>query len=194
MNPFLRPLLHQKVQIRTRGHLTHWEAEGGTYSITYRERDSLPKHVLLRLQGETRRIERLVAGGREPNAAERAEIRYRFALRLDAELDNCYGACRLKDHAAVVAENLKYFDRERYCLHAWCVMPNHVHVVVTPKQSLAKTIHGWKSYVAHAIGDEIWAREYFDRLVRDANDLDRTIDYVHANPAKAGLVNWPWVG
>jgi hypothetical protein len=38
-----------------------------------------------------------------------------------------------------------------------------------------------------------WQREYYDRLLRNANELERAIDYVMNNPCKAGLGEWSWV-
>jgi len=81
-------------------------------------------------------------------------------------------------------------------------MPNHVHVVtrLLGTQSLASILHSWKSYTAKLANKilgcrgEFWMREYFDRIVRDEDDLRATIAYVLANPAKAGLVDWKWVG
>ncbi len=185
---------YQNITVRSRGYLPHWETEGGTYFITYRERDSLPKHVILRLREERLAIQRGICGAREPNAVERSEIQCRFAFRLDAELDIGVGECRLANIANIVAENLRYHEGSRYDLHAWCVMPNHVHVVATLRETLANVLHSWKSYVAHAVGEPIFGREYFDRLIRDERELEQTIAYVRDNPRKAGLTNWPWVG
>jgi putative DNA methylase len=38
-----------------------------------------------------------------------------------------------------------------------------------------------------------WQREYFDRLIRDENELERAVEYVVNNPAHAGLKDWTWV-
>ena len=40
---------------------------------------------------------------------------------------------------------------------------------------------------------EFWHREYYDHLVRDADDFARIADYIRQNPQKAGLKNWPWI-
>lgn len=39
-----------------------------------------------------------------------------------------------------------------------------------------------------------WQREYYDRLVRDEQELERAIEYVRANPENAGLSGWKWLG
>ncbi|HYR29492.1 MAG TPA: transposase [Thermoanaerobaculia bacterium] len=129
--------------------------------------------------------------------AERARLDAAFALRFDRELDSGRGACILREYAPIVAGALQYFDGSRYELRAWCVMPNHVHVLLHVERgdAVPKIVHSWKSFTAHAIGrGVIWQREYFDRLVRGVEDYGRTTAYIRANPAKAGLGAWPWVG
>jgi putative transposase len=191
---FLDPELYRHVRIRSRGYLPHWEVENAIYSLTFRERDSLPEHVRLRLREQNIAIRRSIAGDRRPTAIENAEIRRRFELRLDAELDCGYGRCRLRDLAPITAEALRFFDGQRYDLFGWSVMPNHVHVVLTAREPLGKILHSWKSYVAHKAGEKIFQREYYDRIIRDEKDLENTVAYVRANPLKAGLAPWPWIG
>ena len=52
-------------------------------------------------------------------------------------------------------DTLRHFDNQRYRLFAWCVMPNHVHVVarIFPGHTLAETIHSWKSFTAKKAND-----------------------------------------
>jgi REP element-mobilizing transposase RayT len=186
---------YRRVKIRSRGYLPHWEIEGATYFVTYRLHDSLPRWVVARLKQERCALERELA---DPGAVQKA-----FAMALDRELDSGSGASYLRDErlAAIVAENLRYFDGKRYALIAWCVMPNHVHVVLTPSsgEKLSQIVHSWKSYTAHCamkiLGvDRFWAREYYDHVIRSERELANTIAYVRNNPSKARLENWPWVG
>jgi REP element-mobilizing transposase RayT len=103
--------------------------------------------------------------------------------------------------AELVAGAFRYFEGTRYELYAWCVMPNHAHVIVEPVagHSLSSVVHSWKSYTAHAArritgeAGSLWQREYYDRVIRDEEELIATMRYVDENPAKAGLVNWRWV-
>jgi putative transposase len=103
-----------------------------------------------------------------------------------------------------VAEAIMHFDGERYRLLPWCVMPNHVHVVVESADghSLGAIVRNWTSFTANrankAIGRSgpFWHRDYFDRFIRDKGYLSRTIDYMENNPVKAGLtstaIDWQW--
>ena len=60
-----------------------------------------------------------------------AEQQLERRKRIEAALDAGHGSCFLQqpDIAALVENALLHFDRERYRLHAWVVMPNHVHVL-----------------------------------------------------------------
>lgn len=137
-------------------------------------------------------------------ALERMEVRRAWERELDALLDRHRGACHLRDArvANMVVESLHRWDRDRYHLHAWCVMPNHVHVVIRifGDQSLARLVHSWKSYTAHRANailgrnGPFWQREYYDRIIRSEEHLEETIAYVLQNPVKAGLTGWRWVG
>lgn len=98
-------------------------------------------------------------------------------------------------------ETIRKFEPDRYSMHACCVMPNHVHAVLTPNDefSLEQILHSWKSFTAKEINRALklkgrrWEPEYFDHLVRSGTSFDRFISYVAANPGKAGLKDWPWV-
>ncbi|HAT10367.1 MAG TPA: isochorismate synthase, partial [Planctomycetes bacterium] len=94
-----------------------------------------------------------------------------------------------------------HFDGARYRIHAWCVMPNHVHVLVElpPGIQLAGIVHSWKSFTAKAANarlgrtGEFWQPEYFDHLIRDQADFAHAVRYIEQNPVMAGLTAWRWV-
>jgi len=179
------------VEIRSRGRLPHWQVDDAIYSITFRLRDSLPRDVAHSLILERAHMLRGIT-----STTERARLDHAFAIRLDRELDRGYGSCILREHGEVVANALRHFDGVRYELHAWCVMPNHVHVMLHLAQGreLPRVVHSWKSYTAHVIGrGVIWQREYFDRVIRSPSDYNATRAYIRGNPAKAGLRDWQWV-
>ena len=180
------------LRIHSRGRLPHWEVDDAVYSLTFRLRDALPRAVAESLMLERERMFRGVT-----TIAERVRLDHAFSIRLDHYLDQSHGSCILRSHGELVATALQYFDRTRYDLHAWCVMPNHVHVMmyVERGRDVPEILHSWKSYTAHEIGrGVIWQREYFDRLIRSPAEFSDIRAYIHANPAKAGLVNWPWIG
>lgn len=180
------------VTIHSRGRLPHWEVDDAVYFITFRLRDALPREIAASLMFERERMLRGVT-----TVAERVKLDAAFSIRLDHDLDQNYGSCLLREHGQLVEDALKHFDRARYELHAWCVMPNHVHVMlhVVWGKDVPGILHSWKSYTAHKIGrGVIWQREYFDRVVRSPAEFSDTRAYIQANPGKAGLRNWRWVG
>lgn len=125
---------------------------------------------------------------------------------IDDYLDRGLGSRLLADPAAaaIVDGALRHFDGQRYRLLAWCVMSNHVHVVVEQVEGwpLGRLVAAWKTYTAHEINralgrtGRVWAKDYFDRYVRSGEGLASVIEYVEANPVAAGLCavaeDWPW--
>jgi REP element-mobilizing transposase RayT len=176
------------IRIRNRGYLPHWESEGGIYFVTFRLVDSLP-------QSELRELRRsdLVKPKEEQG----------LARKLEDFLDKGAGSCILRQprFADIVASALKQFDGTRYRMFAWCVMPNHVHVVFQPLGGfdLAGILHAWKSFTGVEINRHLlrsgalWQKEYYDHLIRSGKQLQRAIRYTVENPRKAGMKEWPHV-
>ena len=163
----------------SRGYFPHCDTPGLLQFVTFRLNDSLPAALVRRLMQEV-----------EDDLARLRDI--------EAFLDAGYGACWLKQPAiaSIVEDALLYGDGKRYRLLAWCIMPNHVHVLIEMQEGhpLPKVVQGWKSYSARLINQRLgrsgalWMRDYFDRYIRDDHHLAAVIAYIHANPAKAGLV------
>ena len=99
--------------------------------------------------------------------------------------------------AQVIVDALLYGSRHRYDLHAWVVMPTHVHVVMTPKGPFAEIMRWLKWTTARRCNRLLdragvfWQDESFDHWIRD-NELGSIIAYVEGNPEAAGLADWPW--
>jgi REP element-mobilizing transposase RayT len=89
-----------------------------------------------------------------------------------------------------------------YDLHAFVVMPNHVHLLATPAvalQNLTRSLKGITSKRANAMlgltGAPFWQEESYDHLVR-AGEFDKIQNYIEENPVRAGLAQdaaeFPW--
>ena len=140
---------------------------------------------------------------RELSADEQRRVTELFGERIEEHLDAASGSCFLANPAIAdkLVRALNHFEGVRYRVFAWCIMPNHVHVVFQPLagHTLAGIVHGWKSYTAKEANRLLrrsgvfWQREYYDHLVRDDADFRRVVRYVLENPLKAGLRDWPWV-
>jgi REP element-mobilizing transposase RayT len=170
---------------RSRGYLPHLDAADLVQHLVFRLADSLPAHI----SEEIAKISR--------------EHRVQAA---DIALDQGHGRRDLviPGIAELVQRALLRFDGERYAMIAWCVMPNHVHVLVEtrPGHPLDRIVHAWKSFTAHQVNrilgqtGAFWAPEYFDRYMRDDTHLAATLAYVEQSPVKAGLCSvasqWPF--
>lgn len=165
-------------------------------SITFRLYDSLPKEVI-------EEIKLKLVINEDDDSYD--SIQYQRLRQKIAEYEDAgYGQCFLRDEriAAIMQDTLKHFDGERYQLICWCIMPNHVHVLIEVNEgwSLSRIMHGWRSYTAKEANrilgrtGKFWMEEYYDRYIRDDNHLQKTINYILNNPANAGLDEWPWVG
>ena len=193
---------------KSRGYLPHYDSQGCFQSITFRLADSLPQKLLKRLEEDLQEV-----------SADRKDIHKR--LSIEKWLDAGYGCCALGNPqvAQVMQDTLIKFHGVKYELVAWCIMPNHVHVLINTMESLGKVVQSWKSYVgkwALANNENLslaipsandaeqglgaprmfWMREYWDRYIRDESHFNNTVNYIHENPVKAGLCSipseWQW--
>jgi len=95
----------------------------------------------------------------------------------------------------MIVAALRHGEQElrRYQLHAFVVMPNHVHLLVTPHVLAPKWLGPLKGFTAHQANlllgthGPFWQEESFDRLVRSGAEFDRIQYYIEQNPVKAGL-------
>lgn len=102
--------------------------------------------------------------------------------------------------AAIVVNSLRDGESRfsRYKLRAFVVMPNHVHVLVTPSVTSTKWLGPLKGFTAHEAntilgrtGNPFWQGESYDHLVRSDEEFDRIRRYIENNPVRAGLVRTP---
>jgi REP element-mobilizing transposase RayT len=199
-----------------RGYLPHVKEQDATYFVTFRLADTLPGAFLASLRAEREEIvKRAAQMGREVSAYEERRLKELHSERIECHLDAGHGACLLRQPAIgfMVAQALRYHDGARYKLHAFVVMPNHVHAIVTPHRgyTLSQILHNWKSYTAHQAarmpqpsprrgptGGRFWQPESYDHLIRDEAEFERLLVYVVENPVRAGLCRtpreWPYLG
>lgn len=107
---------------------------------------------------------------------------------------------RQPEIAALIVDALNYRQScLKHCeLYAWVVMPNHVHVLLTPLISVSKLMHSLKRFTAaeanrilSRTGEPFWQRESYDRLVRTDREFERIARYIEMNPVMAGLASTP---
>jgi REP element-mobilizing transposase RayT len=163
--------------------LPHWDVIDQPLFITFRLHDSLPKNRVFppeRLTGSGKAfvaMDRLLDHGTTgPRFLERPEI------------------------AELVVAALHHGENrfQRYVLHAFVVMPNHVHLLVTPKLNSRRwlaPLKGFTSYQANESlgthGSRFWQDESYDHLVRSETEFGRILAYIEQNPVTAGLADSP---
>jgi REP element-mobilizing transposase RayT len=190
---------YEHVVVRKRGKLPHWHVPNGLYFITYRLAGSLPRYVENEIASLRRSL--VIARERDFNGEDARRIEREIFKITETQLDGGYGECWLRnmDVAHAVVSSFEFRDGHEYAMMAVAVMPNHVHVVCRLMEDLALVMKGWKSYTAHEANKILgrsgtfWQSDYYDVLMRDSDQLQRTIQYVVDNPAAAGLTDWPHV-
>jgi putative transposase len=108
-------------------------------------------------------------------------------------------------NAEILIETLfHYRGRKAYALHEFVVMPDHLHLLLTPTSttSLEKAIQLIKGGSSHQIRKarnqkmEIWQIGFHDWTIRDFADWQTKAEYIHTNPVRAKLVqkpeDWPF--
>ena len=171
-----------------RGYLPHCDKPGLTQFVTLRLIDSLPA-------SRRREWEHLL----------KIEDLRKRRVELESYLDRGIGKCALSNHhVAQLTEDAILFDHgRRYEILAWCVMPNHCHILVHIWDwPLSKILQNWKSITAiqanRSLGrsGSFWQREYWDTYMRDSGQELKAIRYIESNPIKARLCqapeNWPF--
>ncbi len=209
---FIDPRNTPWAEPRSRGELPHLYKEGGSYFVTFRLLDAVNTNAKKgsRDGGTTTELR---ATSRDGGTTSRRAKRHTFSPEREAVLiaretepPLRLGSCMLirPEIAELVQGALRHFHGQRYYLSAWCVMPNHVHAVVTPSDGweLTAILHSWKSFTAHQ-ADKIlkrqgalWERESFDHLIRTFEHFQAFVHYVENNPVEARLCqapeDWPW--
>jgi len=87
---------------------------------------------------------------------------------------------------------LGYRDQGHYALHAFVLMPEHFHVLITPAENVAleRAMQFIKGGSAHRIRDErkltfpLWQRGFSDHRIRDCDDYQIHVRYIEQNPVK----------
>ena len=207
----------------------HIHPLGATLFVTFRLAGSIPQAVVKRhqaqkqwLDGQTSRLNRELATNPSTEAQNHQARLQEFHRAWFRECETIlhqakHGPLWLKedDIARIVADKLRQDDGAKYCLDAYCIMSNHVHVVFAPRLAAAalheitaprlqfisdsptfsQIMHSLKgstsrnANLALRRNGSFWERESYDHYVRDEPEFDRIVKYTLNNPVQAGLVN-----
>ena len=190
-----RPNDSEPLGWHSRGYHPHLDDPQSLQSVGFRLADSVPNHLLERWRDEAK-----LSGG--PGDQVRAANLDRLIGRFE---DAGHGACHLRHPriGALMQDTLLYGDGKRYRLIDWCIMPNHVHVLIEPHRApLRRIVQTWKSVSARRANlilgrtGRFWMEDYYDRYIRDRRHYEAVRRYIWNNPVTAGLCRradqWPW--
>jgi REP element-mobilizing transposase RayT len=167
--------------IRSRGfspenkyrHLPHMDIKDHYQFITFRTQDSVDSYL------------RKLAGQNLPNSKQQ--------LAIDKYLDQSQNGAYLTDDVLLfLSAYLRLKDAVLYELIAFCIMPNHVHLLIRPLDKLARIMRLLKGGSAKIINEmmrrkgRFWATEYYDKLIKDEKHFAVVHQYIKNNPAASG--------
>ena len=202
--PTIDHFLYGDIRTYKNNRLSHWNVPNGIYFVTFNVADALPAPMLAKLRNERETIRNTLRASRgRLTPQEQNAISLFFIEECESELDRGRGSCIFRNAAAagLMRDVLHHFNHERYELFTWSIMPNHLHVIfqLLVSHNIDAVMHSWKSYSSkeqnRILGREgqLWQEGYFDRTIRNRDELKSKIAYVLNNPARAGLADWPWV-
>ena len=106
--------------------------------------------------------------------------------------------------ARLLIATLNHYGESNYVLHAYVGMPDHLHALLSPFESIEKSVQlikGGFSYRAKREFDwktTIWQEGFTDHRIRDLEDWNRHLEYIRINPVRARLAEdpalYPYVG
>jgi putative transposase len=98
-------------------------------------------------------------------------------------------------NAQLFLETLQHYRREgRYKLHAFVVMPDHIHLLVTPQDlALERVMQLIKGGFSRRLASKLplWQRGFTDHRIRDREDFLKHRAYIHDNPVRGRLCQRP---
>lgn len=170
-----------------RGRLQHFDGGVINQFITFRLWDSLPNNFIEKWRNRL-----------DPKDSV-SEAEYR--KKVEMFLDRGHGECFLKYRkiAEMIRDSLLFHHNKKYILKCWVIMPNHLHILLCPKEGndIASVMHSIKSFTAHEANKildrtgRFWQPEYYDRFIRNEEHFRNVFKYIERNPVKAGLCTEP---
>jgi REP element-mobilizing transposase RayT len=108
------------------------------------------------------------------------------------------------DYARLALSLARMRQKHGFLLTAWVFLPDHWHAIICPQYPLtisrvfqAVKVSSMIS-INHGRGEagELWQGPFFDRALRTVKEYLETVEYIHMNPVRRGLVTrpeeWKW--
>jgi REP element-mobilizing transposase RayT len=193
-----------------RRNLPHYQPSQGEFFITFRLANSLPQAIISKLKEEHQQLTKA------KNADNVSISKKGYFAKFDQLLDHSKNSVfwLKKDRIAkTVVDKLHSFDNQKYELICYCIMPNHVHLLIKlskrdksrstkspfPVTNILKLIKGSTAYKANKLLNKtgaFWQHESYDHIIRNDTERENIIRYILLNLVKAKLVesweDWKW--
>lgn len=196
-----------------RCRLPHWQPRNVPIFLTWRLAGSLPRHVLEALASERELLQK-DPRWKDANTDWQVAQRKRLFAKWDDGLHRGDAGPQwlaLPEIAECVQQVLHELGQKFFTLHAYTLMPNHVHVLLTPGEEaesetpyslgmISQRIKGNSARQVNLLlertGQPFWSRESYDHWMRTPQEFERVLAYTLNNPIHAGLVTdwdaWRW--
>ena len=171
-------------------NLPHWSQKERVQFVTFRLSDAMPLKKIQKW-----RQQREIWLSRNPRPWDEAisrEYHELFGVKLEKWLDEGYGSCILQYRKVreILQDAFHHYDGVSMTLHAYVIMPNHVHLLASPigENTIQNLLSQLKRYTSRLISDfwevdkKVWQQEAFDHLVRNALFFEKYLLYIKHNP------------
>lgn len=162
-------------------NLPHWAQRNAVQFITCRLADSLPQEKLDEYRNLRQRL--YYEGNKELWSVEVQQM----VDRIVYWLCKGYGEMILRDAAVrdIVVKTIDFWNNKRYQLLAYVIMPNHLHMLLTPavEEDMYLTLRDFKHYTTREINrylnrrGSVWHSDSFDRMPRNNKEYNRYLGY-----------------
>ena len=174
-------------------HLPHWETKAVIYHVSFRLADSIPDYLIKQWINERNNILEIARNSsRIITESEVRRLQFLYSNTVEKYLDAGHGSCLLRQEtaAAIVKSAFEFYNGEKYLLHAWSIMPNHVHVIFEILNEIPQNVilKAWKSFTAHAINKalnrkgQLWQVDSYNHIIRTEAEYYYQMRYVWNNP------------
>lgn len=121
----------------------------------------------------------------------------RYFLTICAH-ERCETFCEDDVVATTLSEFRRIANNEKFAVLVYCLMPDHIHLLVegmTDQSNFRRFVKRAKQHsgAAYALkyGKGLWQEGYYERVLRQDEDVRDVARYILWNPVRAGLVQTP---
>jgi len=182
-------------------NLPHLYPQHAIFFVTFRLEGSVP---MAKLQQLKESYEQKILQARHESAQVKSKITTEYEAEKETLLEQIIEGpqyLKIPALAEIVMKQLHLFDRIFYDLICYCIMSNHVHVLLDTSiqtdstkislDKILKRIKGPTAVQANRIlgkSGKFWMLESYDHYIRNEAELSKVYDYILNNPVKARLV------